>query len=118
MSACSAFNLVHVNVQNYDSLIDDRNNIAMEIEDEWSVISHVRLLNVSLHWDYHVWMVGEIIVSRSEEMKLLFFCSQEESCYMWQSLCAKIRSLNLSENINIFPFKIKIKMKMNILVVY
>ena len=69
---------VHNNVQSYDSLIDEPNNIAKEFDDEWSVISHVRLLNVSLRWDYHVCIVCEFVVSRSEEI-------MEESSCMWQS---------------------------------
>ena len=40
---------VHIYVHNYDSLIGDPNNIAKTIDDKLYVISHIRLLNVSLH---------------------------------------------------------------------
>ena len=67
---------LHINVQIYTSLIDDPSNkiyIAKTIDDQWSVVSHVRMLNVSLHWDYHVCIVYEFMVLRSEEIKLLLF---------------------------------------------
>ena len=59
---------VHINVQNYASLIDEHNNIAQAGDDEWPVISRVWSLNVSLHWDYHVCMVCDIYGVTYEEI--------------------------------------------------
>ena len=56
-------------------------------------------------------MAYEFIVSHSEEIKFFFVHSGKAVVYHSHTMCSKMTSLNLFENINTLPLK-KIKVKM------